>query len=229
MKNKDDIIVVIGIIIIYIILNSLCVNKIGVFSYKTTIIIFLYLFYILYYIKNNNLFKYLGFIKIYKYKDFLYYIPLIFITTINLWNGFNINNSFFEIIFYILTMICIGTLEEILFRGFLFNMVKSKNLYRAIFISSITLGFGHIINLINGASLIPALIQICYATVLGFLLVVIFYKGKSIYPCIITHVIINITAIFNISNNVSIYIAPIFVIFMAFSYAIYILNKKNIS
>ena len=92
----------------------------------------------------------------------------------------------------------------------------------AIIITSITFGIGHIINLVNGADLIPTIIQICYATATGYLFAVILYKGKSLWPCIITHIVVNSLSIFN--NNQTIIIPLIFTI-LPISYSIYI-NKS---
>lgn len=223
MKSKEnDTLISIGLIVIYVFLNSLCINKFSVLSYKTTIINFVFLLCLILFVKKKGLLNYYGFVKVSKYKEFLYYIPLIIISTVNLWNGFNINNTFSEILFYILTMFCVGFLEELLFRGFLFRMIEKENVNCAIIISSLTFGLGHIINLINGASLIPTLIQICYAVVLGYLFVTIFHKGGSIYPCCISHAVINTTAIFSINNNISSYVAPVIIFVLAIFYAIYI-------
>ena len=223
MKSKEnDTLISIGLIVIYVFLNSFCINKFSVLSYKTTIINFIFLLCLILFVKKKGLLNYYGFVKVSKYKEFLYYIPLIIISTVNLWNGFNINNTFSEILFYILTMFCVGFLEELLFRGFLFRMIEKENVNCAIIISSLTFGLGHIINLINGASLIPTLIQICYAVVLGYLFVTIFHKGGSIYPCCISHAVINVTAIFSINNNISSYVAPVIIFVLAIFYAIYI-------
>ena len=226
MKSKEnDTLISIGLIVIYVFLNSFCINKFSVLSYKTTIINFIFLLCLILFVKKKGLLNYYGFVKVSKYKEFLYYIPLIIISTVNLWNGFNINNTFSEILFYILTMFCVGFLEELLFRGFLFRMIEKENVNCAIIISSLTFGLGHIINLINGASLIPTLIQICYAVVLGYLFVTIFHKGGSIYPCCISHAVINATAIFSINNNISFYIAPIIIFVVAILYSLYINYK----
>lgn len=223
MKSKEnDTLISIGLIVIYVFLNSFCINKFSVLSYKTTIINFIFLLCLILFVKKKGLLNYYGFVKVSKYKEFLYYIPLIIISTVNLWNGFNINNTFSEILFYILTMFCVGFLEELLFRGFLFRMIEKENVNCAIIISSLTFGLGHIINLINGASLIPTLIQICYAVVLGYLFVTIFHKGGSIYPCCISHAVINVTAIFSINNNISSSVAPVIIFVLAIFYAIYI-------
>jgi len=125
-----------------------------------------------------------------------------------------------------LTMINVGFIEEIIFRGFLFKMMEKDNVKSAIIISAITFGIGHIVNLLNGAELIPTLIQICYAISIGYLFVIIFYKSKSLIPCIITHCLVNSLSIFNIENIISSYVAPTFLIIVPIVYAIYI--NKNI-
>lgn len=120
-------------------------------------------------------------------------------------------------------MINVGFIEEIIFRGFLFKMMAKDNIKSAIIVSSITFGIGHIVNLLNGADLIPTLMQICYAVSIGYLFVTIFYKSKSLIPCIITHSLINALSIFNAENSTS-YIVPIILTLMPLIYAIYI-NK----
>jgi membrane protease YdiL (CAAX protease family) len=88
-------------------------------------------------------------------------------------------------------MICVGFLEEIIFRGFLFKGMAKKNVKSAIIVSSITFGIGHIVNLLNGQPLLETLLQIIFALAVGFVLVTLFYKGKSLIPCIAFHSINN--------------------------------------
>ena len=123
-------------------------------------------------------------------------------------------------------MIGVGFLEEIIFRGFLFQLLAKDNIKTAIIVTSITFGIGHIINLLNGADLIPTLVQICYALSGGYMFAIILYKGNSLWPCIITHIGINTLSIFNFPNTfTSMYIGPIALIIISLSYAIY-LNKR---
>ena len=102
--------------------------------------------------------------------------------------------------------------------------MEKDNVKAAVAVSSITFGIGHIVNLFNGAELIPTLLQICYATAVGYLFVIIFRKSKSIVPCIIAHSVNNALSIFNADNTVSLYIAPVFLIAAPLLYAVYI-NK----
>ncbi len=208
----------------YIVINSLCLQNFGVTDYRTVIINTLFSLLLITLIVMLKRVKYYGLIKIDNPKRFLYFIPLVLIVLVNLWNGININNSTSEIIFHILTMINIGFIEEIIFRGFLFKMLEKENLKTAIVISSITFGIGHIVNLFNGADLIPTLLQICYATAIGFLFVIIFINSKSIIPCIVAHSFTNALSIFNIENTVSLYLAPLFLIVVPIVYAMYLIK-----
>ena len=122
-------------------------------------------------------------------------------------------------------MLNVGFLEEVIFRGFLFKMMEKDNVNRAIIISAITFGIGHIVNLLNGSNLIPTLMQISYAISIGYLFVIIFYKSKSLIPCIITHCLVNSLSIFNVENTVSLYVSSMFLIIISLVYAIYI-NKS---
>lgn len=224
--EKHETLFCILLIVAYVVENSLCLQKFGGTSdYRTTIVntIFSLLLVLLMVILKRT--KYYGLAKVRNSKEYLYFIPLIVLISVNLWNGININNTANEIIFHILTMLNVGFIEEIIFRGFLFKMMEKNNLKRAIIVSSITFGIGHIINLLNGADLIPTLMQICYAVAIGYVFVKIFYKSKSLLPCIITHELINSLSIFNIENTLSIYIVPVVLIVVSCGYAIYI-NKK---
>lgn len=223
--EKHETLFCIILIIIYLVVNSLCVQNFGETSFVGFIantILSVCLIVIMLVLKRT---AYYGLKKIENVRQYLYFIPLLVIVTVNLWNGFNINHSSSEIIFHILTMLNIGFIEEIIFRGFLFKMMAKTNVRCAVIVSAVTFGAGHIINLINGAELIPTLIQVCYATATGYLFVIIFQKSKSLVPCIITHCLVNSLSVFNVENTLSLYIAPVFLIIIPLVYAVYI-NKR---
>ena len=225
--EKYEILFCMLLIIIYIVVNSVCVQNFGntsSVSFIANTILSACIIVIMLMLKRTS---YYGLKKVKNARQYLYFIPLLVVVTVNLWNGFNINHSSSEIIFHILTMLNIGFIEEIIFRGFLFKMMAKNNVKSAIIVSAITFGAGHIVNLINGADLIPTLIQICYATSIGYLFVIIFHKSKSLVPCIVTHCLVNSLSIFNVENTLSLYIAPIFLTIIPLVYAIYI-NKKVI-
>lgn len=214
------------LIVLYVSLNLYCIQNFGINVYRSTIIntIFSILLITLMIILKKT--TYYGITKVTNIKKYLYFIPLLIISSVNLWGGINITNFKDEIIFHILTMINAGFIEEIIFRGFLFKMMAKKNVKNVIIISSVTFGIGHIINLLNDSTLIPTLIQICYAISLGYLFVIIFYKSKFLIPCIINHILINSLSIFNVENKTSFYISSILLILIPLLYARYI--NKNI-
>ena len=157
-----------------------------------TVILFLF-------IKRNNLTEKYGFCKAdVAASKMLFYIPVIILLTANMWYGFRVNMSLLETILYILSMLCVGFLEELIFRGLLFNAMLKNGKNSAIIVSSVTFGVGHIINLINGsgAELLPNLLQVVYAIAVGFMFMMIYYRTKSLLPCIITHGVFNALSAF---------------------------------
>ena len=123
----------------------------------------------------------------------LFYAPLFILLTANLWYGIGMNLSPLETVLYILSMFCVGFLEEMIFRGLLFQAMVKNGVRAAIIVSSVTFGIGHIVNLINGsgAELLPNLLQVVYAIAIGFAFVMIYCRTKSLMPCILTHSIFN--------------------------------------
>lgn len=223
--EKHETTISILLIVIYILTNSFCMQNFGETDYRSVVVNATLSIVVILFIVKNKLGEYYGLTKFPKFKPFIYFIPLLILMSVNLWSGVQIKNTLSEIIFYILFMICVGFLEEIIFRGFLFKMMAKDNVNTAIIVSSLTFGIGHIINLFNGAELISTLIQICYAVAGGYLFVIIFQKGRSLWPCIIAHASINALSVFGVENTISTYIAPVFLILISVSYAAY-LNKK---
>lgn len=224
MFEKHETLGCILLIVLYVVINSYSMQNFGTTDYRSAIINTIFSVALLVLIISLKRIAYYGLTKVTNLKQYLYFIPLVLLFSVNFWNGVNIHNSSSEIVFHILTMLNVGFIEEIIFRGFLFKMMEKDNVKSAIIVSSVTFGIGHIVNLLNGADFIPTLMQICYAVAIGYLFVTIFYKSKSLIPCIAAHALINCSSIFNIENKVSTYIVPIFLVVVSLCYAIYI-NK----
>ena len=146
------------------------------------------------FIRRNDLLKRYGLYRSpLPARRFLYYVPLLVLASGNLWNGFAVNYPAVETVCRVVCMLCVGFLEEVIFRGLLFKAIARNNIRSAIIISSVTFGIGHIINLFNGSGmdLVSNLCQIVFAIAVGFLLVTIFYRGGSLLPCILVHAAIN--------------------------------------
>lgn len=165
-------------------------------------------------------------------KTYLYFVPLVLLASTNVWYGVRLNLSVLETILYIISMLCVGFLEEVIFRGFLFKAMCKSNLKSAIVISSITFGIGHIVNLLNGRGTLETVLQVCYAIAIGFVFTMLFYYGKGLWPCIITHGVINSLSVVANREADSVMgdmIAALFLCVVSIGYALYILkcNKKS--
>ena len=136
-------------------------------------------------------------------RSMLFYLPVLLMLTANLWYGVTVNYGTVETVLYILSMFCVGFLEEVIFRGLLFNAMRKDSLKAAVIVSSVTFGIGHIINLINGsgAELLPNLLQIVYATAAGFMFVMMYLKTDSLIGCITAHGLFNAISVFADESN----------------------------
>lgn len=131
-------------------------------------------------------------------RSMLWYLPVALMLTANLWYGLTLHYGTAETVLYILSMLCVGFLEEVIFRGLLFEAMRGDNFKTAVIVSSVTFGIGHMINLVNGsgAELVNNLLQVVYATAAGFMFVMLYCKGGSLLPCIGAHGIFNALSVF---------------------------------
>ncbi len=202
LYEKSELTFAIVWIAIYCVLQSLANplnEKIGIEYSASAILCTLQAIFLFAFIQRNGLMKRYGLCKSSTpARHFLYYVPLMILATANLWNGVAINYSLSATICYIVCMLCVGFVEEVIFRGFLFKAMEKDGIKSAIIVSSVTFGIGHLVNLFNGSGMELAnnLCQICFAIAAGFLLVTIFYCGGSLLPCIIVHSAINTLNIF---------------------------------
>ena len=224
-------------IVIYVVALSVADNiskMLGIEKLVTVIISAILTIIFIIWMKNNGLLKKYGLCKAeMPPSKLLYYLPLVIIISVNLWFGVRFNYSITETIIFIISMLFVGFLEEIIFRGFLFTAMCKDNVKIAILVSSITFGMGHIVNLINGSgvNVFSNLLQIIYASAIGFLFTIIFYKTKSLWACIITHSLVNALSVFanNGIQNSSIQILITLVWFaISIFYAIYIIKIEDV-
>ena len=226
--EKHETMFCILLIVLYIVINSFCLQSFGITDYRSTVINTLFSLGLIILMLCLKKTEYYGLRKAEHTRELLYFVPLALIVSVNLWSGINISNTPSEIVFHILNMLNVGFIEEIIFRGFLFRMMEKDIPKTATAVSSVTFGIGHIVNLLNGAELVPTILQICYAMAVGYLFVIIFRKSKSLIPCIIAHSVNNALSVFNTENTVSMYIAPVFLTAVPLLYAVYISRRlKN--
>lgn len=161
----------------------------------------------------------------------LWYLPLGLIISHNLWYGVGIHLPVMDTVCYIGSMLCVGFLEEIIFRGFLFKALAKENEKMAIIVSSVTFGLGHLLNLVNGSGmeLVSNLCQVAGAIAVGFLFVILLVRGGSLWPCIITHSLNNAISAF-VPLEVSVQKQILFALIntlIALGYALIVLTQKK--
>lgn len=127
----------------------------------------------------------------YKINFILFLVPLVNVPY--LFSGAKIN-----IVIAIVNSIYIGIMEEIVFRSFLCRSIEQmSNENKAIIISSMIFGCFHFLN-IGNYPLIYVLLQVLYAFGMGIVFSVVFYKSRSIIPCIIIHILIDFLGTFEL-------------------------------
>ncbi len=217
---------------IYVVLASVAdglSESVGITKVITTPLLIVMSVILLLWIKKNSLIKEFGLSGSVKWnRAVMYYIPLFILITANLWNGVNLNMPIPDTVLYILSMIFVGFLEELIFRGFLFKALCESGVKKAFIISSVTFGIGHIVNLLNGAEVLPTILQIISAIVIGFLFTALFYKTKNLWSCIITHGIFNSLSAFAVEpNNAGRIISCVLICLIAGLYSAYIMKFKR--
>ena len=184
-------------IVAYVVLSSIAdivSADLGVVKSITSVLHVAMMLILFFWIRKNGLMKKYGLCKpSVPAKNFLYYIPLAVIAFASLLTGIELRFTALETLCFVVSMCCVGFIEEVIFRGFLFRAMEKDNLKTAIIVSSLTFGLGHIVNLFNGSGRTPAssAVQIIFAVLIGFVLVTVFYRGGSLIPCIIFHSVNN--------------------------------------
>lgn len=197
LYEKSELTFAIVWIVIYCVLQSIAnpINEIiGIEYSASAIFCVLQAVFIFAFVKRSGFMQRYGLCKsAVPARRLLYYVPLIILAAENLSNGIAFNYSPMGTVCRVVNMLCVGFVEEIIFRGFLFKAMEKDGAKSAIIVSSVTFGLGHLLNLVNGsgADLVSNLCQVFGAIAIGFLFVTIFYRSGSLIPCIMTHSAIN--------------------------------------
>ena len=209
LYEKSEITFALVWIAAYVVLSSLAdqlSNSLNVTKSVTAVLHVAMSLILFFWIRNNSLSEKYGFCmpKV-PAKRFLYYLPLVIIASTAFWNGIKLQYGFPEALLYFISMCCVGFLEEVIFRGLLFRAMEKNNVKAAIIVSALTFGLGHFVNLFNdsGRNLASSMTQIVFAILVGFVLVLIFCRGKSLIPCILFHSANNAFKVFSAEGDLS--------------------------
>ena len=114
-------------------------------------------------------------------------------------------------------------LEEIVFRGILLQWLCRRLRLWGMLLSSLAFGFAHILNLEGGMPPMFVLCQVIFAVAVGFALCGLRLHYKSIFPGVLIHLLINLTAgiTYNVAKD------PLFWICTAvcFGYGVFLWKK----
>lgn len=218
-------------IIVYVVALSTADSvseSLGVYKSVTALLCILLSAILVIWIKKNDLTEKFGLCAFRgNLKNYLFFLPLVIMVSSRLWGGIAVALPPLECALYVVSMLGVGFLEEMIFRGFLFKAICKNSVKRAIIISSVTFGIGHIVNLLNGNATLDTVVQIIFAIVVGFCFTIIFYKGKSLLPCIITHGINNALGAFGAegSQTLTLITATVLCVILA-AYTLWIIKKE---
>ena len=228
--KKHPIVFSVILIVAYVVITSLLDNlsaTIGIENVLTTPFLFAFGAFLLVFILKCGYKGKFGLTRGHiNFAGCLFFLPLAVIVSVNFWSGINLNFNILPTILTIVSMLLVGFIEEIIFRGFLFKAMAKDGIVSAFIVSSLTFAIGHIVNLFNGAELLPTLLQIAYAGAGGFLFTTIFYKTDSLLPCIITHSLLNATSVFMVDGGITTLIfTSIALIIVSLLYALWFFYK----
>lgn len=168
----------------------------------TSVILIIFSAVLLYYVYKNQWSTYYG-LHLPAMSDLQktwFYLPLVVIALLQYAKGLKAGLTFLDVMNVVILMIAVGFLEELLFRGFLYQgILKNGTLTRAVIISGVTFGIGHIVNLARGYSFLDQGLQIAIGIALGIVLALLVAVTNSIVPGIIFHTLLNISG--NLTNN----------------------------
>ena len=207
MYKKSELTFAILWIVAYVVLSSLAdqvSESVGVVKSVTAVLHVVMSLLLFIWIRQSGLGEKYGFCRSrVPAGRFLYYLPLIIIASTALWSGIGLRFGPAGTVCYVISMCCVGFLEEVIFRGLLFRAMEKNDLKTAIIVSALTFGLGHIVNLFNGSGrdLRASIVQIIFAVMVGLVLVLIFYYGGSLISCILFHAANNALGAFSAEGN----------------------------
>ena len=161
-------------------------------------------------------------------KQYLYFIPMWILATGNAWDGFALAYEMPNEIYAALTMILIGFVEEMLFRGFLFKaMIPESGLKKAVIVSAVTFGIGHIVNVLAGQATLLTVLQVVFAIGWGFILTMVYLKCGSIWPGVVAHSLVDAISVFGKDTEMWDWIYIVVTIIVAAAYCLYLSKLDN--
>lgn len=160
---------------------------------------------IIYVQKYKISFKQIGLINIEdgSTKKVLFFLPAVISVIPLLLVGINLISIKYIIILSFFTL-AIGISEEVYFRGVILKLLVEKYpIKKAIIISALVFGAGHIASILAGGDILTVLLQMINAFVFGIITAEIVIITKSIIPTIIWHFVFNFVNYITLANGIN--------------------------
>jgi len=137
-------------------------------------------------------------------------------------------SSFNKLLMILGTQIMIvAFIEEIIFRGFMLNILISKGIRSAVLTSSLLFALTHSLQLLGGQSLETTISQITYAFFIGMVLSLLIVNQQSIIVAIVFHGLNNSLIMMGKDNDSSIYTYIIILIMIIYTVFLWIRALKS--
>ncbi len=98
---------------------------------------------------------------------------------------------------FALQSLCVGLFEELVFRGVFFlellrrKRASTKQIFFVTVLSSAAFGLIHLANLLEGAGIVPTLMQVGYSFLIGGMCSIVLLKTGDLIQCILLHSVYN--------------------------------------
>lgn len=210
-------------------LSNILSDSIGIPNLCNGIFRVLFVIIMILYLKGTGLLSFYGICSFKRIdsRGALYFVPFVLLACAPLYFGIYISDSFGQILLSVANMLCVGFIEEMIMRSFLFKSLIRKGGILAITVSSSVFGLIHIVNLLGGADVLLTLVQIIGACAIGFVFAVYFYKTNNIIPCILCHGVYDVCYIFSSEDFNKIYLVYGVSIIISVAYGVYLLKTKK--
>lgn len=137
-------------------------------------------------------------------------------------------SSFNKLLMILGTQIMIvAFIEEIIFRGFMLNILISKGIRSAVLTLSLLFALTHSLQLLGGQSLETTILQITYAFFIGMVLSLLIVNQQSIIVAIVFHGLNNSLIMMGKDNDSSIYTYIIILLMIIYTVFLWIRALKS--
>ena len=104
---------------------------------------------------------------------------------------------------YLALAVLTAFVEEVVFRGLILRALAARGVLRAAIVSSVLFGLMHWVNVLFGADLTATLLQVGYATAIGFSFAVVTLRTGVIWPLILIHGLTNAAGYLTAGETIS--------------------------